>query len=356
MRRALRLATRARGQTAPNPPVGAVVVADGAVVGEGYHARAGEPHAEVIALRVAGDRARGATLYVTLEPCSRQGRTPPCAPEVVASGLARVVIGTTDPNPSERGAGTQIVRSAGIEVETGVLERESRALVEPFAHRSLTGRPLVTLKLAATLDGRVAAADGSSHWITGRTARRDVHRLRAWADAVLVGSGTIVADDPSLTCRLKGYAGRQPLRVVLDSSGRTPPDAAVLGDAAPTLICVTGKATDDGVAALREAGAQVERFGARDGRVDLDEVLWALGARDVCELLVEGGPTVAGELVERRLVDRFVFYMAPKLLGSVGLGALAGLVVPNIADARDLTIDAVRRVGADIKIEARPRV
>jgi diaminohydroxyphosphoribosylaminopyrimidine deaminase/5-amino-6-(5-phosphoribosylamino)uracil reductase len=357
MRRALRLAAHGRGRTAPNPAVGAVVVtADGSVAGEGYHARAGEPHAEVIALEAAGARAAGATLFLTLEPCTHEGRTPACAPRVIASGVSRVVMSVPDPSPNENGAGIAALRAAGIAVDIGVAEREGRELIAGFACRVGTGRPLVTIKMASSLDGRAAAADGSSRWITGPTARRDVHRLRAWADAVMVGTGTVLADDPALTVRLRGYEGRGPLRVVLDSSARTPLDAAVLSDAAPTLICTTAKAPEDAVEALRARGATVERFGARDGRVDVAAVLDHLGRVGLCDVLVEGGPTVAGELVDRALVDRYVFYLAPKLLGQVGVGTLSGVVVPNIADARELTIDRVRRVGADVKIEARPRI
>lgn len=356
MRRAIRLAARGRGSTAPNPPVGAVVVAEGSVVGEGWHAEPGSAHAEVLALDAAGDRARDATLYLTLEPCTHEGRTPPCAPRVIASGVARVVVAAEDPNPRERGAGIEALRAAGIDVTVGVAEGEARPLIEPFAKHVTTGRPLVTVKLATSLDGRAAAADGSSRWITGTTARRDVHRLRGWADAVMVGVGTVVADDPRLTARLRGFEGTQPLRVVLDSTGRLPLGAAVLDGEAPTLVFTTPKAPDEAVAAIAARGAEVVRVPSRDGRVDVATALADLGARGLCDVLVEGGPTLAGELIERSLADRFVFYLAPKLLGQVGLSAIAGLVVPNIADARELTIDSIHRVGADLKIEARPRI
>jgi diaminohydroxyphosphoribosylaminopyrimidine deaminase/5-amino-6-(5-phosphoribosylamino)uracil reductase len=355
MRRALRLAERGRGRTAPNPPVGAVVVRDGKVVGEGFHPGPGEPHAEVFALRQAGEAARGATLYVTLAPCTQQRRTPPCAPAVIEAGIARVVIGATDPDPAEAEGSAERLRAAGVEVETGVLRAECDDLIAGFAKWTRARRPLVNLKLAASLDGRAAAADGSSRWVTGPAARRDVHRLRGWAGAVIAGIGTVVADDPQLTCRLRGYTGPQPLRVVIDSTARTPLGAKVLDGTAPALVATTAKATDDHVAALAERGAEVVRFPSREGRVDLAALLDELGARGITDALVEGGPTIAGELVERKLADRYTFYLAPKLLGRLGLPAFAGLVVPNIADARELTIVSVRRVGTDVKIEAKPR-
>ncbi len=355
MRRALRVAERGRGSTSPNPPVGAVLVRDGVVIGEGAHHGPGTDHAEVEAIRAAGD-ARGATLYLTLEPCTHHGRTPPCAPAVIASGIARAVIATTDPNPNEQGAGIEALRAAGIEVTVGVLDEEARALIAGFARLVTSGKPLVTLKIAQSLDGRVAAADGSSKWITGPAARRDAHRLRAAADVVLTGIGTVLADDPALTCRLRGFTGAQPTRVVVDSTARTPLDAKILLPDAPTLIAVTGKATEDAVAALRARGVEVVVFAGRDARIDIVSLLEELGRRGMSEVLVESGPQLAGELVEHGLVDRYVFYIAPKLLGTVGLSGIAGLVVPNIADAREFTVTNVRRLGADIRIDAKPRV
>jgi diaminohydroxyphosphoribosylaminopyrimidine deaminase/5-amino-6-(5-phosphoribosylamino)uracil reductase len=352
MRRAITLAERGLGMVSPNPPVGALVLAGDEVVGRGWHRGPGSRHAEIEALADAGERARGGTLVVTLEPCTHHGRTPPCVPAVVEAGIASVLVGARDPWP-EHGGGVDALRAAGLEVSTGVREDDATELIAGFATWVRTKKPLVTLKLATSIDGRVAAADGSSKWITGETARRDVHRLRARADAVLVGIGTVLADDPSLTCRLRGYAGRQPLRVVLDSSARTPRDATVLDGAAPVLIATTAKATDDAVAELRARGADVVRFPSRDGRVDVAAVLDELGARGCCEALAEGGPSFAGDLIERDAADRFVFYVAPKVLGQVGLAAIAGVIAPSIADAYRLEITSVRRVGEDVKIEAR---
>jgi diaminohydroxyphosphoribosylaminopyrimidine deaminase/5-amino-6-(5-phosphoribosylamino)uracil reductase len=356
MRRALRLAERGHGRTSPNPPVGAVVTsADNRVVGEGWHKGPGHPHAEIEALQQAGGAAQGGTLFVTLEPCTTHGRTPPCAPAVIDAAVARVVIGCADPNPRVDGSGIAQLTAAGIQVEVGVLENDARHLVQAFAKHVRTGRPFVTAKAAISLDGRVAAGDGSSRWVTGPTARRDVHRLRAQCDAVVVGVGTVVADDPQLTVRLRGYAGRQPLRVVLDPSGRTPPAARVLGSGAPALVAVTDKAPADAVEALRATGAEVLELPARDGRVDLSALLDELGRRDVMEALFEGGPTVLGDLFERGLVDRTIVYVAPKLLGETGPGMLAGVVVPNIDQAKELQFVSIRRIGADLKIEAYPR-
>lgn len=355
MRRAIRLASRARGCTAPNPPVGALVVRGDEVVGQGWHRGPGTAHAEVEALRDAGERARGATLYVTLAPCTRQGRTGPCAPEVIAAGVARVVVGAIDPNPGEGLGSLPLLEAAGIEVTAGVALADATELIGGFTRWVTTGRPQITVKLAMTLDGRAAAADGSSRWITGPAARRDVHRLRSWSGAVLVGIGTVLADDPRLTCRLRGFDGAQPVRVVLDSCARTPVGAHVLDGSAPALIAVSAKATEDAVAQITATGAEVVRTGSTDARVDAAEVFTHLGRRGITDVLVEGGPSVAGDLLERRLADRLIFYVAPRLLGSLGAPAIAGLVIPTIADARDLQITRVTRVGADLRIDARPR-
>src|SRR5438874_7167288 len=272
MRRALSLAENGAGLAAPNPMVGAVVVADdGAVVGEGWHEGPGTPHAEVVALRQAGERARGASLYVTLEPCSHQGRTGPCAPAVAGAGIARVVAAVPDPNPEVDGRGLALLRASNVAVETGTCAVEAADLVRGFARHVRTGRPFVVLKAAASLDGRVAARDGSSTWITGEEARRDAHTLRARAGAVVVGAGTAVSDRPRLTVRLEGYRGRQPLRVVVDSSGRTPPDGPLFDGSAPTLVATSRRAPKPAVRGWSDAGAEVMVAG--DEMVRLAEVV-----------------------------------------------------------------------------------
>ena len=257
MARALELARHGLGLASPNPMVGAVVVADGRVVGEGWHRGPGTEHAEVVALTAAGARAAGATLYVTLEPCSHHGRTPPCAPRVVDAGITRVVAATGDPNPSVDGRGFGLLRAAGVAVAVGVLEASAGQLIEGFATAVTRGTPFVTLKMASSLDGKVAAVDGSSRWITGEEARRDVHRLRAEHDAVLVGAGTALADDPALTVRLDGYAGRLPLRVVLDTSGRVAATGALFDGSAPTLVATTARSPAWAREAWAAAGARV---------------------------------------------------------------------------------------------------
>jgi diaminohydroxyphosphoribosylaminopyrimidine deaminase/5-amino-6-(5-phosphoribosylamino)uracil reductase len=342
MRRAVELSRAVLGTTSPNPPVGAVVLAaDGAVVGEGATRPPGGPHAEVVALAQAGDRAH--TVVVTLEPCDHTGRTGPCSEALLAAGVRRVVVACSEPT-GLAGGGIARLRAAGVEVVTGVLEDEvAHGPLEAWLHRQRTGRPFVTWKYAATLDGRSAAADLTSRWITGEQARADVHRLRAECDAVVAGVGTVLADDPQLTVRPD--PGRQPLRVVVDSAGRTPRDARVLDDAAPTLVATVGSRYDDTHALVLPPGP--------DGRADLGALLVALAERDVVSVLLEGGPTLAGAFVAAGLVDRVVGYVAPALLGE-GPAALAGTGVTTIADARRLRLDDVTRVGDDVRLTLRP--
>lgn len=349
MGRALELAARAEGSVAPRPCVGAVIVSpEGEVVGEGFTALRPGPHAETAALEAAGVRARGATVYTSLEPCSHATVTPPCTAALIAAGVARAVVGAIDPDPRVNGEGVRILRDAGIAVETGVLRREAEALIEPFAKWVTTDRPFVTLKLAMTLDGKVAAPDGTSRWITGPEARAEVHDLRRRADAVLVGAGTVEADDPALTFREPGLEGAQPLRVLVDSSGRTSASAQLFDDAAPTLVLTVD---DVAAGAWERAGAEVARVASGEGGVDLDAALVELGRRGVCHLLCECGPTLAGSLVDQGLVDRFVLYLAPKLIGGDAPGAI-GVGVKTIADVWELEIEDVTRVGADIRIDA----
>jgi diaminohydroxyphosphoribosylaminopyrimidine deaminase/5-amino-6-(5-phosphoribosylamino)uracil reductase len=353
MARALALAARGLGRTFPNPPVGAVLVRDGRVVGEGWHRRAGLPHAEIEALRAAGGRARGATLYVTLEPCAHFGRTPPCAEALVPLGLRRVVVAMVDPNPRVRGRGIARLRRAGIPVVVGPGGSEAARLVAGYRMRVLAGRPLVVLKLAITLDGRIGAAGGDARWITGPAARRLAHGLRAVTDAVLVGTGTVRADDPRLTCRLAG--GRNPIRVVL--AGRRlalPPRARVLCDGrAPTWIVAPSGAPAARVRALRRRGVEVVLLPARRGRVPFGTVVRALGARGVTTLLVEGGATVAADALRARAVDRLVLFVAPCLVGGDGIPAIGPLGVRRVARALAVQDLAVARVGDDLVLEGR---
>jgi diaminohydroxyphosphoribosylaminopyrimidine deaminase/5-amino-6-(5-phosphoribosylamino)uracil reductase len=355
MARALRLAERGLGLAAPNPMVGAVVVSGGRVVGEGWHEGPGTPHAEVLALRAAGPRASGATLYVTLEPCSHHGRTPPCVPAVVASGVAEVVVATRDPNPVVDGAGVRALREAGVRVVEGVREREARELVLGFAKHVRTGLPFVVLKAAASLDGRTAARDGSSRWITGEAARRDAHRLRAASGAVVVGAGTVLADDPALTVRLDGYRGRQPLRVVVDGRGRVGPGARVFDGAAPTLVATTSATPASLRRAWEEAGAEVVALEdpEEEGRVSLPGLVELLGKRDVQSVLLEGGPTLAWSAVRAGVVDRLVLYLAPRLLGGAGApGVLGGDGVASVSEALPVSVVEASRVGEDLRVVA----
>ncbi len=355
MAEAVELAWRGEGLTRPNPPVGAVVVRGGRVVGRGFHARAGGLHAEAAALREAGRRARGAELYVTLEPCSTRGRQPPCTDAVKACGVRRVWVGVSDPNPRHAGRGLRILRGAGIDVVTGVLKPACAALVRPFARWVADGRPYVTLKLAMTLDGRIADAEGCSRWITGAAARRAVHDLRRRADAVLVGARTVAADDPSL--RPRPAHGRRPLRVVADGRGRTPVSARVLNDrwAADTVFAVTEACPPARRRAYERRGARVRVCGGPDGRVDLAALARELGGLGVLHLVCEGGGELAASLIGAGLVDAYALFYAPAILG--GRGARPGVAGADraLADRVNLRVREVVRVGDDWLVRAEPR-
>lgn len=357
MARAIRLAWRGLETTDPNPRVGCVLVRDGEVVGEGWHERAGGPHAEAAALAMAGDRARGATAYVSLEPCCHQGRTPPCTGALIQAGVARVVFGARDPNPRVDGGGERALRSAGITVEGGLLATEAEALNPGFVSRMVRGRPLVRLKVAATLDGRTALPDGRSRWITGEAARQDVQRWRARSSAVLTGIGTVLADDPRLNVRgtPRSYpdrAIRQPLRVVADSVLRTPPGAALFK--APGPVLVVGAADDEGRrSALEQAGARVERVGA-GVRVDVAALLRRLAELEVNELWVEAGPTLNGALLEAGLVDELIIYLAPRVLGDQARGMFRLPPPAEVAGGPTFVLVESRAVGADLRLTYRP--
>ncbi len=352
MSRALELAGRGLWTTDPNPRVGCVIVDGERVIAEGWHERAGGPHAEAAALAAAGPEARGATAYVTLEPCCHQGRTPPCADALIAAGLRRVCYAIRDPNPCVSGGGAALIAAAGIEVKAGILAAAARALNPGFLSRMERGRPWLRVKLAASLDGRTALASGQSRWITGEAARADVQRLRARSSAVMTGSATVRSDDPRLDLRLP-EATRQPLRVVLDTRLRTPPSARIVAPPG-RLLLLTASADMTLRAALEAAGASIERVPAGPEGLDLSAVMRHLALLEVNELQVEGGPTLAGALLRAGLVDELVLYLAPTLLGTDArpLALLSG--VASMAERMELSISDLRRIGRDLRITLRP--
>jgi diaminohydroxyphosphoribosylaminopyrimidine deaminase / 5-amino-6-(5-phosphoribosylamino)uracil reductase len=355
MERALALARAWEGMTRPNPPVGAVVVRDGEAVGEGAHERAGEPHAEPNALARAGARARGADLYVTLEPCSTAGRTPPCTEAVIRAGIRRVVVGARDPNPKHDGRGLEQLRRAGIRVDELDPGGACRELIEPFAMSVLAGRPLVTLKMAATLDGKIADRTGASKWITGPEAREEVQALRRRADGILVGVGTVAADDPSLWPRPDG--GRRPVRIIADPRGETPPAARVLtdGGADRTWIAVTAEAPPAFRERAAAAGAEVIEVERAAGGCSLPGLLTELGRRGLMHVVCEGGGRMADALLRAGLMDRLVLYLAPSVLG--GRDAPAAFDGPGrlLSGRAELEVCRVRAIGRDLVVEAKPR-
>ncbi|MFZ5876268.1 MAG: bifunctional diaminohydroxyphosphoribosylaminopyrimidine deaminase/5-amino-6-(5-phosphoribosylamino)uracil reductase RibD [Nitrospirota bacterium] len=354
MRRALALAARGVGRTSPNPAVGAVVVRGGRIVGEGYHRRAGEPHAEVIALRNAGPRARGATLYVTLEPCCHvEKRTPPCVDMIEASGIRTVVVATGDPNPKVAGRGVARLRSKGLTVRVGVLRERATRLNEAYAHWITTGRPFVTLKVASTLDGKIAAASGESRWITGPRARDEVHRLRSRVDAVLVGLGTVKADDPELTAR-GGRNRRNPHRVILDERLAVPPIARAVRprQGSTAFVVATPGAAASRRRRLESVGARVLIARARDGVVDLRDLMRRLGAMAVTSILIEGGSEVNASALRAGIVTKVMIMLAPKILGGRdAVGSVGGRSPRRLSEAARLRDLTVRRAGDDVIVE-----
>jgi diaminohydroxyphosphoribosylaminopyrimidine deaminase/5-amino-6-(5-phosphoribosylamino)uracil reductase len=351
MARALQLAKRGLYTTDPNPRVGCVIVRDGQVVGEGWHVRAGEPHAEVHALVAAGQQARGATAYVSLEPCCHHGRTPPCSKALVEAGIARVVAAMPDPNPRVASQGIADLEKAGIRVDIGLLQADSERLNPGFISRMTRGRPYLRVKLAASLDGRTALANGQSKWITGEAARADVQRLRARSSAILTGIGTVLADDPSLTVR--GFdIDRQPLRVVVDPQLRMRPAARMLSLPGATLV-VTSEQHANAAAALRAAGAEVFGLPVVSDRINLKLLLEQLAAREVNEVLVEAGAILCGELLRAGLIDELVLYLAPHLLGSDAHGLFNIPGFGDMADRIALDIQDVRAIGKDWRITAK---
>lgn len=362
MGRALELAALGRFTTHPNPNVGCVLVHAGEIVGEGWHRQAGEPHAEVHALRAAGERARGATAYVTLEPCSHHGRTPPCALALLAAGVSRVVAAMTDPNPLVAGRGLRLLAEAGVTVESGLREAEAQALNPGFIQRMKTGRPWVRVKLAASLDGRTALANGQSQWITGPAARADVQVWRARSSAILSGADTVLTDNPALNVRWSQLPAeiqalypearlRQPLRVLVDSRQRLQPDAQLFSLPGPVLL-----ARQQPQAGWPSQVEQVSLPLAASGKLDLHALLMELGARGVNELWVEAGRQLAGALVSAGLVDELILYLAPKLLGEGAQGLLALPPLDSLAQAWQFTLRDVQQIGADLRLTLEPRV
>jgi len=350
---ALRLAAKGAGWVSPNPMVGAVVVKEGQVVGRGYRRRAGLPHAEVEALRAAGEAARGADLYVTLEPCNHQGRTPPCTQAILASGVRRVVIAARDPNPQVTGGGAEFLAARGVDVHEGLLAAEARRLNEAWFHYVNTGRPWVMAKAACSLDGKIATVGGESQWLTGEAARALGRRLRHRVDAIIVGIGTVLADDPQLTTRMPRGRGRDPIRIVLDSRLRLPLTARLLhlDSEAPTWVATTSQAPPETIRALEARGAQVLMLPGDAGRVSLPALLEELGTRQVQSLLVEGGAETLGAFFDQKLVHQFNFFYAPKILGGqLATGMVGGHGIIHLGEAHIARDLRVRRVGGDLLV------
>ncbi|MES9893683.1 MAG: bifunctional diaminohydroxyphosphoribosylaminopyrimidine deaminase/5-amino-6-(5-phosphoribosylamino)uracil reductase RibD [Candidatus Thiodiazotropha endolucinida] len=360
MARAIQLARLGWYSTHPNPRVGCLIVKEGEVIAEGYHRRAGEPHAERNALAKAGVAASGATAYVTLEPCCHHGRTPPCTEALIESGVKRVVVGMPDPNPLVAGQGLELLRQAGIQVTEGVMRPQVEALNPGFIKRMIHGLPYIRCKMAMSLDGRTAMADGESQWITSPAARVDVQKLRAQSAAILTGVGTLLADDPSMNVRLsamelgleEGVPIPHPVRVVLDPELATPGDAKMLGLPGPTLIICSDEQPVHG-AALEAAGAQIVRLPGDKQRLDLHQVIRFLGEQEINEVLLESGATLAGAMLEQGLVDELIIYQAPHLMGNKGRGLFLLPGIARMADRIALQVTDLRQVGTDIRITAR---
>jgi diaminohydroxyphosphoribosylaminopyrimidine deaminase/5-amino-6-(5-phosphoribosylamino)uracil reductase len=361
MERAIELAWQGRGWTSPNPMVGAVVVKDGQVVGEGFHPQAGKPHAEIYALDAAGAEAEGATLYITLEPCAHHGRTPPCVDRVLSSGIGRVVVAVMDPNPLVAGKGIQRLKDAGIEVEVGVGAEEATRLNERFFKYIKTKRPFVAIKTGMSLDGKIATASGESQWITNEDSRTHVQILRATYDAIMVGVNTVVQDNPRLTCRIPG--GRQPVKIIIDSMARTPLNANIFAKQGTqhlrsnTIICVCSRAPEDRVRALREVGAEImvcadSGFNV-DTHIDLAKLMPMLGKREITSVLLEGGGTLNSAALDAGIVDKIYAYVAPKIIGGVGAPTMVeGSGVVLLEEAVQLYRMTCQHINGDILLEA----
>jgi diaminohydroxyphosphoribosylaminopyrimidine deaminase / 5-amino-6-(5-phosphoribosylamino)uracil reductase len=353
MKIALRLARKGRGCVSPNPLVGAVIVKDGRIIGSGYHKRYGDHHAEVNAINNAHEDIAGATLYVTLEPCCHEGKTPPCVGSIVQSKLGRVVIGAVDSNPLVSCRGLNYLQSMGIEVKAGVLEDECRRINETFFHYMETGRPFITIKYAQTLDGRIATATGQSQWISSEQARKFVHKLRAEHDAVLVGAGTVIKDNPELTCRL--VRGRNPLRVIVDANLRIPEKSKILktSDQARTLIATTENADRSLLKKIARAGVEIVTVDAdKNGYVDLEKLLKILAHRGISSILAEGGAQIITSILKGDLANRLITVIAPKIIGK-GIEAIGDLQIRDLKSAKQLSVETVKRIGPDVMIDSR---
>ena len=350
---AINLASVTEGQTSPNPQVGAVLVKDGRIIGMGAHLKAGEHHAEVHAISMAGDKAKGATLYVTLEPCSHFGKTPPCSNLVIESGIKKVFVASVDPNPLVGGAGVKKMLEAGIDVQVGLMEKEAKALNKVFFHYISTGLPYVTLKSANSLDGKIATVIGESQWITGEEARKDVHQFRHSHDAILVGVNTVIKDNPSLTTRLEA-GGKNPVRVVLDNTLRTPLDSKIVNDRAAVTIIVTGaRAEPERIKQFIELGIVVIKLETE--KVGIHDMLKKLGERDITSVYVEGGAEVHGSILKEKAFQQVITYIAPKLIGGKNApAAYGGAGIARLEDTVPLEIKDVKQIGQDIRIIAEP--
>ncbi|MBE0447154.1 MAG: bifunctional diaminohydroxyphosphoribosylaminopyrimidine deaminase/5-amino-6-(5-phosphoribosylamino)uracil reductase RibD [Actinobacteria bacterium] len=353
MRRAVELAEMGRGATSPNPMVGAVILKDGRIVAEGYHKRAGEPHAEVNALRNASEDVTGAVMVVSLEPCNHSGRTPPCTEAIIDAGIKKVVVGMIDPNPKCAGSGIKRLIDAGIEVEYGLLADKIAKQNEVFIKHITTGRPFVTVKAAISINGKIAEAPGASTSLTGEEAKKRVHELRNEYDAIMVGIGTVLADDPLLTTRLERDDVRNPVRIVVDSRARLPLDSKISSTACDvkTIIATTPLALPRNIEDLKIKGLEVIKLGTWNGSVDIELLLEELGGREVSSLIVEGGGNLIASFIRADLVDKYLIFVAPKLIGERGVDLIGG----KLKSIKEVKIERIEQLGSDLLIEAYPR-
>ena len=353
MKRALELAENGVGKTSPNPLVGTVIVKNGKIIGEGWHERFGQAHAEVNAVNNASESIESATVYVTLEPCCHYGKTPPCTELLIEKKVGRVVIGTLDPNPQVAGKGAARLREAGIQVSIGILEQECQKQNEVFFHFMKTHRPFVVMKSAMSLDGKIAAPSGESKWITEEEARQDVQLLRNRYSAIMVGVGTVITDDPELTCRMEG--GRNPVRIILDSGLRTPLSSKVLTDQKenPTWIVCTERASEERAKQVKALGAEVIRCRSRNNQIDLADLMEKLGQRSIDSILLEGGGTVNDSALKQGIVNKIILYVAPKIIGGeTSRTFVGGQGITRLSQAYPLQIESMERIGEDLKIVA----